>query len=63
LPLVYTIIFLLTTKATKLHRAKKKKIGTGVPKNWLRIGKVIITKDAPAQFDRVENGIIYGYTT
>jgi hypothetical protein len=28
----------------------------------LKIGKVIITSDAPAQFESVENGIISGST-
>jgi hypothetical protein len=60
--LVYTTNLLLTTKATELHKAKKKNIGTGVPNTLLKIGKVIITSDAPAQFESVEKGIISGST-
>ena len=52
----------MTSSDSTLQIEKKKKSGTGVPNALLKIGKVIITTDAEAQFASVENGTTYGYT-
>ncbi|TXH59202.1 MAG: hypothetical protein E6Q89_02535 [Bacteroidia bacterium] len=62
MPFVSIRSLLLTNKETPLHTSKKKNKGTGVPKATLKIGNVIITIDAVAQFDIVEKGIISGST-
>lgn len=54
LSLVSTKYFLLMKNAAKLHPAKKKNNGTGVPKALVSTGNNKMTRVAADQFARVE---------